>query len=85
MVKKYANPWNLTDRQAAAMDAMVQHGCAKRAADALGISIKTIKTIEAHNAEASLKMGRAPRLVKYLQWDRWRRGAAQASGESGNG
>lgn len=82
MVKKYANPWNLTNRQAAAMDAMVQHGCAKRAADALGISIKTI---EAHTAEAGLKMGRATRLAKYLQWDRWRRGASPASGEAGNG
>ncbi len=81
MVKKYANPWNLTDGQAAAMDAMVRHGCAKRAADALGISIKTV---EAHTAEAGIKMGRGTRLTKYLQWDRWRRAALPASGENSN-
>lgn len=73
-MKKYPNPWNLTDGQAAAMDAMVTHGCAKRAADALGLSVKTI---EAHTAEAGLKMGHATRLAKYLQWDRWRRNHQQ--------
>ena len=65
------NPWGLTPHQAAAMDAVCEHGCHKLAARALGVSVKTI---EAHVQKASVRMCTRTTLSKYLAWDRWRRG-----------
>lgn len=75
MVKKYDNPWNLTPRQAATMDAVCTHGCQKLAADDLGISIKTV---EVHCHDAGVRMRARTHIGKYLEWDRWmrRRGGA---------
>lgn len=71
MVKKYANPWNLTPQQSATMDAICKAGCHKAAAKALGLSIKTV---EAHAQHAGESMGlHRDRLRKYLEWDRWMR------------
>lgn len=76
MVKRYANPWNLTPQQAAVMDAVCIHGCQKAAAKVLGLSIKTV---EAHAQHAGESMGMDGKLLKYIHWDRWmqrREGAA---------
>lgn len=70
-----ANPWGLTPREAEVMDAMCAQGCHKLAAVALGISHKTI---EDYAAVINRKMGQRTRLMKYLVWDRWRRGECQS-------
>jgi FixJ family two-component response regulator len=64
------NPWALTDRQMAALDAVVATGCNKIAARSLGV---TSKQLESHLARASLKMGGGHRLLRLLEWDRMRR------------
>lgn len=68
-----ANPWNLTDREAEVMDAMVEHGCIKLASRALGIENKTV---DVHLWRAGKKMPHRFRLLRLLAWDRWRRSAA---------
>jgi DNA-binding NarL/FixJ family response regulator len=71
MALKYISPWNLTPRQADVMDAMVEHGCHKLAGRALGIDEDTVMQ---HIWMANKKMGfHSGHLVKYIQWDRWRR------------
>lgn len=75
-MKKYDNPWNLTRAQARAMDAICTHGCHKLAANALGLSIKTI---EAHSTQAGFRMRSRTMLQKYLEWDRWMRNRASGS------
>ena len=82
MVKKYDNPWNLTPGQVEVMDAICTHGCQKLAAAALGLSVKTV---QAHADKAGQRIGARTMLAKYLAWDRWRRLAAKATGENGNG
>ena len=69
-MKKYDNPWNLTPGQARAMDAICTSGCHKRAAQVLGLSVKTI---ESHADQAGRRMGTKSKLHKYLEWDRWTR------------
>ena len=71
--RDYGNPWNLTPAQSRVMDAMCAHGCHKLAAQALGISAKTV---EVHTGLVAARMEplRTP-LMRYLAWDRWRRGA----------
>lgn len=68
---KLISPWKLTPKEAAAMDAMCEHGTAKLAARAIK---RSPKTVEAHVASASTKMGATTgaRLVKYIRWARWR-------------
>ena len=69
-MKKYDNPWNLTPGQARVMNAICAHGCHKLAAQALGLSVKTI---ELHASHVGLRMGTRTMLQKYLEWDRWTR------------
>jgi DNA-binding CsgD family transcriptional regulator len=68
-VQPKTSPWQLSPREAATMDAMVQHGCQKSAARMLH---KSIKTIELHCSNARKKIG-GHGVSPYVQWDRWRR------------
>lgn len=71
MAVKYISPWRLTPRQAETMDAMVEHGCYKLAARAMGVDEDTVMQ---HVWMANKKMGfHVGNLTKYIQWDRWRR------------
>lgn len=64
------NPWNLTQRQAEAMDALVETGADKLAADRMGVSVNTFHE---HVAAAMRHMGLRLRLHAVIWWDRWRR------------
>lgn len=66
------NPWNLTDAEARAMDALIEHGTHQRAADSLA---RSIKTVEYQIGNARRRMGARVALHALLEWDRWRRGA----------
>jgi DNA-binding NarL/FixJ family response regulator len=61
------NPWNLTDRQLAAMAAVNEKCMDKEAARHLGISYRTIAI---HLAAARAKMGATNRLAAALMFDR---------------
>jgi hypothetical protein len=66
------NPWGLTPKQVQVMDAIIQHGCNKRAANALCMGLKTL---EAHASQARARMGLPyERLHALLRFDRWRFG-----------
>jgi FixJ family two-component response regulator len=62
--------WQLSPREAAAMDAVVQLGCQKLAARRLHIEMKTIE-LHCHNARK--KIG-GEGIAPYVKWDRYRRG-----------
>jgi FixJ family two-component response regulator len=52
------------------MDAMLEHGCHKAVANALGVSRSTV---EHHCYRAGIRMQIQGRnITKYLLWDRWR-------------
>jgi hypothetical protein len=65
------NPWNLTPLQVAAMDSLIQHRCAKRAADRMGISRAALNE---RVKDAKRKMGLRSQGVfaHVLEFDRWR-------------
>lgn len=65
------NPWHLTDGQVASMDAWIETGCLKRAADRLGVSRKTVS---AQTCKARAKMQCRTLMLALVQWDRYRRG-----------
>lgn len=67
--RAHDNPFGLTVSQAQAMDAVVETGCYKLAAEKLGLSTKTI---EAHIGDSRAKLGGRFRLHSLLAWDRWR-------------
>lgn len=67
-----SNPWGLTPRQVQVMDAMVEHGCRKHVAAALGLGEETVKD---HLSRAAKKMpGHRRGVQRFIAWDRWRRG-----------
>lgn len=66
------NPWQLSDGEQRAMDAVIEHKCDKAAALALGISPKTVSV---QTIRAKAKMNASNRLDALLQWDRFRRAA----------
>lgn len=65
-----ANPWGLTVRQAQTLDAMVEHGCPKRAARVLGLSHRTVQNYSEHAAHRMNEGGSRIRCL--ILWDRWR-------------
>lgn len=65
------NPWGLTYMQILSMDAMVNHGSLKLAAEAIG---KSTKTLGYHLTKTNERMGCRTMLLKYIAYDRWRRG-----------
>ena len=67
------NPWGMTAMECVVFDAMVRLGCGKRVAKALRLSIKTV---ENHCWNGGQKMGDNTRLIRYIKWDRFRRGSA---------
>lgn len=69
------NPWNLSEREAAAMTAVIQHGRAKTAARAMGISHRTT---EAYFCAARRKMGVSSLVQAAVAWDRHLRGQVAA-------
>jgi len=64
------NPWNLTEREATAMTAVIQHGRAKTAARAMGISHRTT---EVYFCAARKKMGVSSLVQAAVKWDRYLR------------
>jgi FixJ family two-component response regulator len=64
------NPWRLSQGEQRAMDAVIEHKCDKAAAEALGISSKTVSV---QTIRAKTKMNAANRLDALLTWDRFRR------------
>jgi len=61
------NPWNLTEREATAMTAVIQHGRSKTAARAMGISHRTV---EVYFCGARKKMGVSSLVQAAVAWDR---------------
>lgn len=61
------NPWNLTEREIAAMTAVIEHGRAKSAASAMGISHRTA---EVYFCAARKKMGVSSLVQAAVAWDR---------------
>jgi len=68
-----SNPWGLTGREAASLDAVIQHGRAKTAAQAMGISHRTI---ELYFRSGRKKMGVTSLVSAAVLWDRHVRGDA---------
>ncbi|MEY8688374.1 MAG: hypothetical protein AB9M53_00660 [Leptothrix sp. (in: b-proteobacteria)] len=66
------NPWGVTDGEARALDAVIEHGCQKAAARELHLSLRTI---EAHLSRARNRMGLDGRIKPLIEWDRFRRAA----------
>ncbi len=62
-----SNPWNLSEREATAMTAVIQHGRAKNAARAIGISHRTT---EVYFCAARKKMGVNSLVQAAVKWDR---------------
>lgn len=62
-----SNPWGLSEREAAAMTAVIQHGRAKTAARAMGISHRTT---EVYFCAARKKMGVSSLVQAAVKWDR---------------
>lgn len=65
-----SNPWNLSEREAAAMTSVIQHGRAKTAARAMGISHRTT---EVYFCAARKKMGVSSLVQAAVAWDRYLR------------
>lgn len=61
------NPWNLSEREVTAMTALIQHGRAKTAARAMGISHRTT---EIHFGNVRKKMGVSSLVQAAVKWDR---------------
>ena len=65
------NPWGLTRCQHDALKAMIEHGSAKGAVRAIGVSVKTL---EAHIGQARERMkadfGRVNVLIVFDRWER---------------
>lgn len=70
-----SNPWNLSEREAAAMTAVIEHGRAKTAARAMGISPRTT---EVYFRAARKKMGVSSLVQAAVKWDRHLRGQVAA-------
>lgn len=70
-----SNPWGLSEREAAAMTAVIEHGRAKTAARAMGISHRTM---EVYFCAARKKMGVTSLVQAAVAWDRYLRGQVAA-------
>jgi DNA-directed RNA polymerase specialized sigma24 family protein len=67
------NPWNLTPREAAVLDAYIEEGSAKAAALRLERDFRTVSTLM---NRARLRMQARTRIHCVLMWDRFRRGVS---------
>ena len=65
-----SNPWGLSAREAEAMTAVIQHGRAKTAARAMGISHRTT---EVYFCNIRKKMGVSSLVQAAVVWDRYLR------------
>lgn len=64
------NPWGLSEREAESITAMIEHGRAKTAALAMGISPKTA---EVYCCNVRKKMGVSSLVQAAVKWDRYLR------------
>lgn len=82
-LRNQVSPWGLSPRQAELMDVLVTLGCFKRAAKALGVTLKTVEVMASNVAEKMTY--RSPeldnRVLRIVAWDRWRR-SQSAAGQS---
>lgn len=69
------NPWGLTPRQCATLEAVIMHGPHKVAARAMGVLPSTVNS---HLRSAYQAMGVNNDLHAALKYDRWQRGIAAA-------
>jgi FixJ family two-component response regulator len=67
VVEKMTNPWNLSDREAAAMTAVIKHGRVKGAARAMEISPKAAECLF---QVVRKKMGVISLVQAAVNWDR---------------
>jgi FixJ family two-component response regulator len=70
------NPWHLRRRQCEVLDAYVAGGCAKRAAQILGISDASVTE---QMTSVRHKMNVLTVALALIQWDRYRRGDSSHS------
>lgn len=63
------NPWNITPREAGALDSLAKHGYIERAADAYGMSYTTFCR---RLSSARQRMGGAPLIPALCKWSAWR-------------
>ena len=70
-----SNPWGLSECEAEAMTAVIQHGRAKTAARAMGISHRTT---EVYFCAVRKKMGVNSLVQAAVAWDRYLRGQVAA-------
>lgn len=68
---KPTNEWGITPAEAAVLDALILTGDNQLAANALGLSIKTI---ERHLQSIRKRMKARNRIAAVLKWARWRWG-----------
>jgi len=61
------NQWDISQAEAAALDALILMGSEQLAADALGVSVKTVS---AQVSRAKVRMGMKTRLLALIAWDR---------------
>jgi DNA-binding NarL/FixJ family response regulator len=69
------NPWNLSPRQCEALDALVQVGCNKKIASALGI--ENPDALKNQFRRACEKVGVENRVQLAVAWDRWKAGRTE--------
>jgi len=62
---QYARPEAVTPRQAQALDAYIRYGSQKRAAETMGI---TLRTLECHLCNAQKRMGIYLRVHMIVEW-----------------
>jgi FixJ family two-component response regulator len=65
------NPWNLLPSETRMLDALIQHGCDKGVARALGI---VPRTVTAGMWRIRGKMNATSRIQAVVLWDRFKRG-----------
>ena len=64
-------PWNLTPRQQTAMDAFIEHGAVRVAAQAMDANENTVAELL---RQARTRMDASSLTMAALMWDRYRRG-----------
>lgn len=64
-------PWNLTPRQQTAMDAFIEHGAVRGAAQAMEANENTVAELL---RQARVRMDASSLTMAALMWDRYRRG-----------
>lgn len=71
----HCNPWELTERQCQAVEALVRTGCNNEVCAELGIGIVTVTNLL---SRACRKVGVKNRVQLALVYDRWKAGRAEA-------